>query len=126
MGRKRTPGLIKRNGIWHIDKQIGRKRVCESTGTSSVKEASQILAKRIEEVRQQIVFGIRPPRTFRQAAMHYVETADIDSIDDAAHHIKWLDPCIGKLTLDCINMMTLKPFIDSRKRKGLKNRTINF
>ena len=32
MGRTRTPGLIKRGGIWHIDKQIRGRRICESTG----------------------------------------------------------------------------------------------
>jgi len=34
MGRIRPAGLIKRGDVWHIDKTIGGKRLCESTGES--------------------------------------------------------------------------------------------
>jgi len=52
MGRKRMPGLINRAGTWHIDKQIHGSRICESTGSSNLKEAEAYLAHRIEEIRQ--------------------------------------------------------------------------
>jgi len=68
MGRKRTPGLYKQGDIWHIDKQIRGIRLCESTGESNLREAEAYLARRIEEVRQARVYGVRPQRTFRQAA----------------------------------------------------------
>ena len=42
MGRRRTPGLIKLGEIWHIDKQIRGRRVCESTGTGNLEEAEDI------------------------------------------------------------------------------------
>ena len=60
MGRKKTPGLVKRGGIWHIDKQVRGSRLCESTGTSDLNEAEAYLARRIEEVRQARVYGVRP------------------------------------------------------------------
>ena len=44
MGRRSTPGLVNRDGIWHIDKQIrGYGRLCESTGTGRLGEAEAIL-----------------------------------------------------------------------------------
>ena len=44
MGRKRTPGLVKRQDIWHIDKQIRGSRLCESTCTSDLEEAKAFLS----------------------------------------------------------------------------------
>ncbi len=33
MGRKKTPGLIKRGETWHVDKRVDGVRIAESTGT---------------------------------------------------------------------------------------------
>ena len=49
MGRKRTPGLFKRSGIWHIDKQINGRRICQSTGYAELEKAEAFLAKLVEE-----------------------------------------------------------------------------
>jgi hypothetical protein len=46
MGRIRTAGLIKRGDIWHIDKTIGGKRLCESTGEIELEQAELYLASR--------------------------------------------------------------------------------
>lgn len=69
MGRVRTPGLIKRGGVWHIDKRVtGYGRVAESCGTASLEEAERFLVHRMEVIRQATVYGVRPTRTFREAA----------------------------------------------------------
>ena len=52
MGRKRVPGLIMRAGIWHIDKRIFGRRICQSTGTAQLEEAERNLARVMEETRQ--------------------------------------------------------------------------
>lgn len=41
MGRKRNPGLVKRGGTWHIDKRIGGRRICQSTGSTKLSEAEK-------------------------------------------------------------------------------------
>jgi hypothetical protein len=82
MGRNKTPGLIKRGGIWHIDKQVRGRRLCESTGTSDLREAETYLARRIEESRQASIYGVRPKRSFRQAATRYLNEARKSSIRD--------------------------------------------
>jgi integrase len=126
MGRKHSAGLRDRNGIWHIEKQILRRTIRESTGTSNLKEAELILARRIEQVRQEIVFGVRPTRTFREAATKYLDdNMHLRTIAEMARHLKKLDPFIGHLPLNQVHLGTLEPFIKARRKQGVKNQTIN-
>lgn len=128
MGRKRTPGLTERGGIWHIDKQIDGRRICESTGSSDLKEAEAYLAHRIEEIRLATIYGVRPTRTFRQAATKYLEdTADsgeLRSLDRNGQALKLLDPYIGALPLQKVHMGTLEPYVKARRSDGIKTGTI--
>jgi integrase len=126
MGRKRSPGLRNRNGIWHIEKQVLGQAIHESTGTSDLEAAELILARRIEEIRQAKVYGVRPPRTFREAATKYLEeNMHLASIDKCGMHLKDLDPFIGNLPIEKVHLGTLKPFIDARREKGIKTNSIN-
>ncbi len=126
MGRKRTPGLYKRRESWHVDKQVFGRRICESTRTNSPEEAEKYLAKRIEDLRQTAVYGIRPKRTFREAATKFLmEYKHKRSILNDAGRLKELDKHIGNLYIDNIHMGTLQPFIEARKKVGVKSITIN-
>lgn len=126
MGRKRTPGLRNRGGIWHIEKQILGQTIHESTGTSDLEAAELILAHRIEEIRQAKIFGVRPKRLFREAATKFLEAnMDLAGISNYAMHLKQLDPFIGDLPLENVHLGTLQPFIELRRRQGVKTKTIN-
>lgn len=126
MGRKRTPGLYKRKGIWHVDKTVFGRRICESTGSSNLEEAEKYLAKHIEEIRQAAIYGVRPKRTFEMAAAKFLmENQHKRSLRSDAGRLKVLVEHIGSLSLESIHMGTLQPFIDARKRDGIKMRTIN-
>ncbi len=126
MGRKRIPGLRNRGGIWHIEKQILGHKIHESTGTSDLEEAELILARRIEEIRQAKIFGVRPKRTFRAVASKYLEeNLHLASIGDYAMHLKQLDPYIGDLPLENVHLGTLQPFIEARRKQGIKSKSIN-
>ena len=126
MGRKRTAGLYKRNGIWHIDKQIRGVRICESTGESELAKAEAYLAKRTEETRQAAIYGIRPKRLFRLAATKYLnESQHKRRIADEATHLRQLDPYIGNLPIESVHTGTLQPFIEARRKKGIKAKSIN-
>ena len=132
MGRKRTPGLFRREYVWHIDKQIkGFGRLCESTGTRNLAEAEAILAIRIESIRRAVIFGVRPTRTFREAATRYLkEYLHKRSIDRDAHDLKTVDPFIGDLELNRVHDGTLQKFIKHRLHKdgvavGTVNRTLS-
>ncbi len=126
MGRKRTPGLYKRNGVWHIDKQINRQRLCESTGAVDLEEAERYLARRAESVRQATVYGVRPKRLFIEAATKFLmENQHKASISSDAGRLKNLVPFIGNLPLESVHMGTLQPYITARRKSGIKTRTIN-
>jgi len=80
----------------------------------------------MEQIRQAEVYGVRPARTFRQAATKYLNEATKARIADDALHLKHLEPFIGDLPLESVHMGTLQPFIAHRKKQGVKNRTINY
>ena len=127
MGRRYTPGLRKRGDIWHIEKQIkGYGRLYESTGTDNRQEAERYLARRLEEIRQHRVYGVRPQRIFREAAAQYLlENEDKASVADDARHLSQLDRFIGHLSLQQVHMGSLTRFIEHRQRQGVKAKTIN-
>jgi integrase len=126
MGNQRTPGLTKRGGIWHVDKQFRGARICESTGTSDISQAKEYLAKRLTELREVQVYGTREPRSFRVAATKYLhEYSHKKRIGDDALHLKQLDPFIGELELKQVHMGSLREFIAQRRRDGVKTKTLN-
>lgn len=136
MARKTITGLSQRNGIWHIDKKINGERLYESTGSSDRQEAETYLIHRLEQLRQQKVYGIRRVRTWREAATRFlIEFVDQPSIKLSAHHLSQLDPFIGDLPLTHIDDEALAPFIKDRLadkvlpngkvQKGASNRTVN-
>jgi integrase len=126
MGRKRTPGLYKRGNIWHIDKKVFGHRLCESTGSDSLEEAEHYVAKRLEELRLTVVYGVRPKRLFREAATKYLQEHQYKaSISSDTHRLKILNDYIGDISLDLIHMGTLQSFITARREQGIKSRTIN-
>ena len=126
MGRKRTAGLYKRNGVWHIDKQIRGCRICESTGEVDLAKAEEYLAKKTEEVRHAAIYGVRPKRSFRLAATKYLnENQHKRRIADDATHLKQLDSFIGHLPIKAVHMGTLQAFIKARRKQGIKTKSIN-
>jgi integrase len=127
MGNKRIPGLIKRGSIWHINKKIYGRRISESTHTSSLAEAERYLFHRLEKIRQASIYGIRPTRSFRQAALKFLnENQHKASLRTDARLLKQLDPFIGHLALTVIHQRNLEMYIQTRKADGVKNRTINY
>lgn len=126
--QKRTPGLKKIKGIWHIDKRIRGRRLCESTGTVEISEAERYLAHRVAEIRRVEIYGERPSVTFHDAAIKYIEEATKITIAEDARVLKYLDRYIGKLPLKnvCMDTLELKSYIEDRRRDGVKSRTINY
>lgn len=127
MSRKRTPGLTKRGDIWHVDKQVkGYGRIRESCGTTDLEEAERYLTHRLEEVRLALVYGIRPTRTFEQAAVKYLEENQHKrSLDRDLVSLKHVMPYIGHLPLDRVHNESLARFRRDRRKLGKKPGTIN-
>ncbi len=126
MGRKRPPGIVKRDGIWHIDKRIGGQRVCQSTGSADLEEAEWFLARLTEESRQALVYGVRPSRTFEKAAAKFVlENQHKRSLKSDIVRLKHLMPWIGDVPLERIHRGTLQPWLEYRQKEGVSTGTIN-
>jgi integrase len=126
MGKKITSGLRKRGDIWHIEKTVNGHRLYESTGTGDLVEAERYLARRLEEMRQATIYGIRPERTFEQAAVAYIEAkAYKKSIRKEAERLNQVQPWIGHVPLRKLHMGVLQAFIAQRRVDGVKSRTIN-
>ncbi|MEJ1961812.1 MAG: hypothetical protein WDO56_09785 [Gammaproteobacteria bacterium] len=121
---KQHPGLIKRTGvdgrhIWHIDKHVrGYGRLCESTETDDEDLAGQILAKRLVDIRNAKLFGIRPPRTFKQAADKYLKTFPEEAKENRAiTALKDLSEFIDHKFIHTINDDTFAPYITARRKE---------
>jgi len=81
---------------------------------------------RTEQIRQAVIFGIRPQRTFQEAAAKFlIEHQHKKSIADDANHLKLLVEFIGTLPLNQVHGGTLKSFIDHRLAQGRQHNTIN-
>jgi len=85
---KKSPGLTKRNELWHINKVIKGKRIYESTGTSDLEEAERFLAKRVNELRGQLIYGERKSYTFTEAATKYLKEVEKKSLSRDAVTLK--------------------------------------
>lgn len=127
---KRMPGLYRRpdkpGGMWHVDKIVHGQRICESCGTCDEEEAKNYIVRRLEEIRQATVYGVRPDRIFRVAATKYLsENQHKASIVSDAYMLQSLDPFIGKLPLSKLHDGTLQPYITARRASGIKSKSIN-
>ncbi|HHT9772185.1 TPA: tyrosine-type recombinase/integrase [Legionella pneumophila] len=126
MGRKRTPGLQKRGSVWCIDKKVFGRRLCESTGTDNLEEAEKYLARRLEEIRLATVYGVRPKRTFKEAATKFlIENQHKRSISDDAGRLREVVKYIGDLPIEAIHIGSLQSFIEGRRKDEVSTRTIN-
>jgi hypothetical protein len=121
------PGLTKRGDVWHIEKQIkGYGRLRESCGTTDLKEAERFLTHRLEEIRLAEVYGVRPTRTFEQAAIKYLEDYQYKrSIERDVIALRMVMPYIGQLPLDRVHNDALAKFRLDRRRAGRMAGTIN-
>ena len=125
MGQNKIPGLFKRGDIWHIDKQVGGRRIQCSTGANELKEAEQFLVHLLDRERQSRVYGEPGRYRFVDAATRYIEEETKKSLDRDIQDLKLVMPFIGDLELRKIHLGTLQPFIDKRKQQGVKSATVN-
>lgn len=80
----------------------------------------------MEQTRQAQVYGVRPARTFEQAAAKFVmEHQHKRSIHDDVSRLKGLMPFIGSAQLDKLHMGSLSQWISHMKQKGRAHGTIN-
>ena len=80
----------------------------------------------MEETRQAQIYGVRPARTFEQAAAKFVlENQHKRSIASDIVQLRLLMPWIGSLPLDRINGGVMRPWVDWRRKEGKSAGTVN-
>ena len=127
-GRRRSPGLTQRGNIWWIDKRLKEldKPLRESTGTSDLDEAERYLAKRILDIRNATIYGIRQNRTFQEAAVKYLEeNTHKRSLHVDADNLASVMPFIKDLPLQRVHDGTLRPFVTHQQQLGRSQGTTN-
>ena len=126
--RRRSPGLTRRGNIWWIDKRLKGldSPLRESTGTSDLEEAERYLAKRVSDIRNATIYGMRLERTFQEAAVKYLEeNTHKRSLHVDAENLTTVMPFIKDLSLQRVHDSSLRPFVKYQLDKGLSQGTIN-
>jgi integrase len=124
--RRGSRGLLLRNGVWHIDKVLFGKRICESTHTGDSAEAEALLAHRMSQARRVHLYGEPAEHTFREAGVKFLaENQHKRTIERDVRTLKVLDPFIGSLPLKQVHQGTLEPYIQWRRKRGQVAGTIN-
>jgi integrase len=124
--QRRTPGLLLRGAIWHIDKVIYGKRICESSGTKDRTEAEALLAQRVTQARRVHLFGDQLEHTFREAAAKFLaENQHKRSLERDRRALEGLDPFIGSFSLQRVHHDTLARYVRYRLGNGISPGTIN-
>jgi integrase len=129
-GRQLLSGLIKRGGVWHIDKEVaGVGRICRSTGESDRAKAEDYLLEELRRIKEATRFGVRPARSFTSAATKFLEERKVKSAPRDAQDLKSVMSYIGDLSLDHVCDSTLEKFKADRlagvNGKRVTTRTIN-
>ena len=139
MGRKAAAGLRLRGGIWHINGIRVRgldAPIHRSTGTSDlatairikedvIREASAQAVLEAEQRRMAVHYGVRPPVTFRELAVIYLEDQANNgktSLPDEARYLAELDPLIGDTPIAQIYDESLRQVVS--RCDGLKTRSV--
>ena len=79
----------------------------------------------MEELRQAKVFGVRPSRTFEEAAVKFViEDQHKLTIENDISRLKGRMPWIGNVRLDRLHRVTLEPWIECLRKQGRAGGTI--
>ena len=117
MARTRTAGIqVEADGSKVVDKRVFGVRIKCRLGKLDQDQAEAWLAQETQKLRQAKLFGARAQRTFREAAIRYLEEhTEQACIDEVAWHLKLLDPEIGKLSLPEVHDATLAPFVRKRR-----------
>jgi len=115
-----------RKNCWIIDKQWKGQRLYRITFTDCADEAETFLDQEISKLRRAIQHGERPVYLFYEGAEKYLKNnKDAATFDIMQAAIMRVMPFIGKTPLQEIDDDALEPYIEWRKKEGVKTRKKN-
>ena len=110
--------------VWYIDKRVKRYgRLCESTVTDNREEAERYLLHRLHELREVLIYGERPTRTFQDAIQKYASTfAKKKSIKRDSAVLQEMVPFIGHLPLSRISDASFDRYRRAQRQISIRTR----
>ncbi len=125
MARNKFPGLYwdKKTGKGSVDKRIdGIGRVRHRFTASSQAQAEAEYHRAVAQAKTEA--SAPKLRTFREAATKYLTEETKSSIGRDAECLANLDTWIGQLHVDQVHQGTIQPYIDHRRKQGIKSGTV--
>ena len=138
MGRKTTGiKLVRRNGAsnWYVEGTLFKRRVRQSTGTTSKEEAELIRNDIVNRLKRKHVYGEEDSVVdFNTIAAKYLNESIKVSIKEDARYIEQMAPYIGEQPMNKIyrgydgqnDPTPLEQFILDRAKDKVSARTINY
>lgn len=111
---------------WVIDKKWKGKRIYLITYTDNPDEAEALLDTEIEKLRKALLHGERPVYLFCQGAEQYLsERKHLASFQTLQNAVLMMLPHLGNTPLQDIHNLSLQPYIQWRRKEGVKTRKRN-
>jgi integrase len=125
----RTEGIYRRGDsrYWWINATLPNgQRIRQSAGTETREDAEALLAKLKLDAYRGHHFGIKPQRSWQEAAVRYLELkTSLRSFADVQRTLRFLDPYLGHLTLDQINGDMVWKIVQGELKRGIRPATVN-
>lgn len=125
----RKEGVYRRpdSGFWWINATLPNgQRIRQSAGTENREDAEALLAKLKLDAYRGHHFGIKPQRSWQEAAVRYLELKrNLRSFTTTQRVLRQLDPYLGTLMLNEITGDVIWKIIQSELRRGVKPATVN-
>ena len=109
--------------FWVIDKNWKGQRIYCLTYSDNPDDAEALLNSRLDVLRKATLHGERPVYLFCQGAERYLsERRHLASFENLKTTVLRMLPLLGDVPLQDLHDITLKPYINWRKKKGVKTR----
>lgn len=125
-------GLFKRGKTWWFKKEVGCRRVQESTGTTNRRKAELYFADRIQELEEEARNGpkkVYEDHTYEELRTRYMDTRSLlnktaTSIARDRHTFKQLDKAFAGMKLKEITPEKISDYKDRRLKEGIAVSTL--
>lgn len=120
-------GLFKRGSVWHYRRMYKGELIRGSTGETDRYAAEAVMIARFQELKDRLDGVQRNEEvTFEQAAAYYIDTysgAESTFVENARSLKIWVNR-IGDLTLSQVHDLSIKPFVDHDRERGLSSGSV--
>ena len=119
--------VFKRGEIWWIDFSVGGHRVRRSAGSTRKKDAEEIMARMMEEVRQRKFLGKKPDRSLSYLLNRYYNEVSTEKkrVKEDFYNIKILLKYLDDIMLSEVTPAKLNQFKKTRQDEGLSAAAVN-